>query len=106
MLTVASQNSAALTTGSDIIVLDRVHREYIAALKSRPVEKINSDIVLTSGEVELLLAERDGLTRAEAALKLRLTPLSIKKRWGSLKIKLHARTQQEALFEALREGII
>ena len=69
-------------------------------------ERAGGDVRLSGRERELLEFAAEGLTTAEIAERLYLSPNTVKTYWQRLYEKLGARDRASAIAEAIRRGLL
>ena len=74
------------------------YEEVVAALSEAPKP--------TQRELQLLALMADGLTDAEIAEKLAISPKTMRSRLHALRMKMHARTRTHAVAIAFRRGLL
>jgi DNA-binding NarL/FixJ family response regulator len=74
------------------------YEEVVAALSEPPRP--------SQRELQLLTLMADGLTDAEIAEKLAISPKTMRSRLHALRMKMHARTRTHAVAIAFRRGLL
>ncbi len=74
------------------------YEEVVAALSEAPKP--------SQRELQLLTLMADGLTDAEIAEKLAISPKTMRSRLHALRMKMHARTRTHAVAIAFRRGLL